>query len=201
MLLQLFLSFNNIKSINMSSSLYMFDNIGRIGNDANDQSQKNLFNMRYTNYMLPDYYNSQSNNDTVYFATSQPNININGIAFGKGINSSVVDNESFLFLKSEEEHSLEKLQLNQRPFASVPYLGRGSCDPLIESQLQQGEIVKHQKSVSTIMDKSFQNYTMYPLDQQMEEYAMNPSFKVEESALDGWVRGGANTRNYGTSKK
>ena len=37
---------------------------------------------------------------------------------------------------------------------TVPYLGRGSCDPTIESQLLQGETVRGKKSVSTVMELS-----------------------------------------------
>jgi hypothetical protein len=83
----------------------------------------------------------------------------------------------------------------ERPFLTVPYLGRGSNDPVLESQLQQGEIVSDKKSVSTIMDKSFANYSLYPLDSKMEEKVQNPKYSVEEAALNGWVRGGMATRD------
>ena len=82
----------------------------------------------------------------------------------------------------------------QRPFATVPYLGRGSCDPAMESQLQHGEVVAGKKSVSTIMDKSFSQYQLYPTDAKMEERVNDASHTVEEAALDGWVRGGMASR-------
>jgi hypothetical protein len=115
---------------------------------------------------------------------------------GTGIASSVIDVNSMLTLKTEQERPLEKLMLYPRPFLTVPYLGRGSCDPTLESQLQQGEIVSDKKSVSTIMEKSFSNYSMYPTDTHMEERVKNPAFVVQEAALDGWVRGGQSTRNF-----
>jgi len=165
----------------------MFDNMGRIHNDSTDQSQKNVFNTRFANYMLSDYFSTQSNHESVNFATNQPNIMMSGTALGHGINGSVVDTESLLKMKGDNERPLEKLQLVQRPFLTVPYLGRGSCDPTLESQLIQGELVRDHKSVTTVMDKSFQPYTFYPTDSNMEEH-------VQNFALNDW-RMGIDTRN------
>jgi hypothetical protein len=90
---------------------------------------------------------------------------------------------------------LEKLDIYSRPFATVPYLGRGSCNPDVESQLLQGETVSDRKSVATIMNQSFMPYTMYPSDDYMTEHVRDPTFTVEEAALAGWVRGGSDSRN------
>ena len=105
-----------------------------------------------------------------------------------------IDNESNLIIKAEQQRPFEKLQLFQRPFSTVPYLGRGSVDPNLESQLRLGEAVTDRKSTSTIMDKSFNEYSLQPTDDKMENYVSDPSNTVEEAALDGWVRGGMTTR-------
>jgi hypothetical protein len=55
-------------------------------------------------------------------------------------------------------------------------------------------MVSDKKSVSTIMDKSFSNYALYPTDKKMEDRVTNAANNVEEAALDGWVRGGMTTR-------
>jgi hypothetical protein len=99
-----------------------------------------------------------------------------------------------LLLNSENERPLEKLQLMQRPFVTVPYLGRGSCDPSLESQLLQGEIVSEKKSASTLSEKSLSGYTIYPSDDNMVQRVQNPKNTIEEAALNGWVRGGAASR-------
>ena len=130
----------------------------------------------------------------VNFATNQPAVMFSGIARGTGLIGSAVEAESILKLKTEQDHAVEKLQLFQRPFATVPYLGRGSCDPTIESQLLLGEMVSDKKSASTIMDKSFAKYALYPTDKKMEDRVTNAANNVEEAALDGWVRGGMTTR-------
>jgi len=176
----------------MSSSSYTFNNMGRIGLDATDLTQRNMHNTRFSNYMLSEFFSDKTTNSQVKFATQQPTMMVSGT----GIASSVIDVNSMLTLKSEQERPLEKLMLHPRPFLTVPYLGRGSCDPTLESQLQQGEIVSDKKSVSTIMEQSFSNYVMYPTDTNMEERVKNPAFTVEEAALNGWVRGGQSSRNF-----
>ena len=181
-----------------STSSYFFNNAGRIGADVTDQSQRNVYNTRFTNYTLSDYFSDKTTDSHIQFATKQPAVMFSGTTHGSGLHSSVVDDESLLHLKVEQDHAVEKLQLFQRPFLTVPYLGRGSCDPALESQLLQGEMISDKKSASTIMDKSFSQYALYPTDKKMEERVNNAAHTVEEAALDGWVRGGMSTREMST---
>jgi hypothetical protein len=174
--------------------------MGRIGTDITDQTQQNLFNSRSTDYMLSNYFSEIKSDNHVNFATSQPTMNFAGIARGNGLNGDIIDYESYLTLKVSQDRHYEKLQLIERPFLTIPYLGRGSRDPALESQLQQGEIVSDKKSVSTIMDKSFADYALYPTDNNMNERVQNPAFTVEEAALDGWIRGGKATREMSSDE-
>jgi hypothetical protein len=149
---------------------------------------------------LSNYFSDKSSNNHVNFATKQPAVMFSGITHGSGLISSAIDAESILKLKTEQDHAVEKLQLFQRPFLTVPFLGRGSCDPALESQLLLGEMVSDKKSASTIMDKSFAQYALYPTDKKMEERVNNAANTVEEAALDGWVRGGMTTREMSTDE-
>jgi hypothetical protein len=176
-------------------SSYMFNNGDRLNNDVTDQSQRTLYNTRFANYTLSSYFSDKISDSHVDFAVVNPTMNYAGTAHGQGLGGSVVDADSLLLIKTEQERPFEKLQLMERPFLTVPYLGRGSTDPVLESQLLQGEIVSDKKSVSTIMDKSFASYSLYPLDSKMEEHVKDPAYKVEEAALNGWVRGGMATRD------
>lgn len=175
-------------------SSYTFNNMGRIGNDVTDQTQRNVYNTRFANHTLSNFFSQNVSDGHIQFATNQPTLMVSGTVLGAGVNSAVVDDESKLNLKKVDERHFEKLQLFERPFLTVPYLGKGSCDPMLESQLQQGELVSDKKSVSTIMEKSFASYALYPTDSKMEERVKNPAYTVEEAALNGWVRGGASTR-------
>lgn len=179
-------------------SNFMFNNLGRIDSDSTDKSQHNLQNIRFANYQLSSYFSETLSNSHIQFATSQLGIMVDGSIGAAGFSPAIVDTDSSLIINKEQERSLDKLVLSQRPFLTVPYLGRGSCDPSLESKLQQGEIVSDKKSVSTIMNKSFMGYTLYPTDDNMTNHVNNPSFTVEEAALDGWVRGGSSTRDIYT---
>jgi hypothetical protein len=180
----------------MSLSSYSFEKMGRIGLDATDSSQRNLANTRFANYMLSDYSSSNLFNSHIDFATQQPNVMFSSHAHGNGLNGSVVDIDSYLVLGgAASQRPLEKLQLMQRPFLTVPYLGRGSCNPTLESQLLQGEIVHDKKSVNTVMEKSFSDYTTYVNHQDMSTRTSDARYTVEEAAMDGWVRGGVASRD------
>ena len=58
-----------------------------------------------------------------------------------------------------------------------------------------GENTHGLKSSSTIMDKSFIDYALYPTDAYMEKVVKDTKYTVEESALSGWVRGGIASRD------
>jgi hypothetical protein len=61
-------------------------------------------------------------------------------------------------------------------------------------------MITDKKSTSTIMDKSFSQYALYPTDKKMEDRVNNAANYVEEAALDGWVRGGMSTREMSTDE-
>jgi len=176
------------------TSNYTFNNLGRLDADPTDKSQNTLQNTRFANYTLSNFFSDSVSDSHISFATAQKAVMMNSVGGGAGISGSVIDEDSRLLIKTQEERPLEKLQLMQRPYLSIPYLGRGSCDPVLESQLQQGEVVADKKSVSTVMEKSFMGYSLYPTDSHMQEHVANPAFTVEEAAMTGWVRGGVSTR-------
>jgi len=173
--------------------LHKFHHTDRIGTDHTDLTQQNISNTKFANHNLTNFFSSKLSDDHVQFAIPQPSLNFSGAAHGNGLNGNNTADESDLLLKVGQR-PFEKLQLFQRPFTTVPYLGRGSVDPGLESQLQQGEPIHEKKSVSTIMEKSFNDYSLFVLDDEAKSKATDASLKVEEAALDGWVRGGMTTR-------
>ena len=175
-----------------NTSSYLFNSMGRIGIDLTDQTAQNLYNTRFGNYMVANYFSDSTTGQQVHFATQQPNVMMNAKS---GVASGAIDQYSFLLTSTESERPLEKLSLNSRPFITVPYLGRGSGDPTLESQLLQGETVSDKKSVATVSEMSYMNYATYPMMDDLKSRIGNPAYSVEESALDGWVRGGASARD------
>jgi hypothetical protein len=175
-------------------SEFSFFNMARIGADEIDNTQRNLANTRFSGYMLSNYFAEPSVGTHVDFATQLPTVAFSNRS-GAGLSGYVVDVDSQLTIKRENARSLEKLSLHQRPFLTVPYLGRGSCDPTLEAQIMQGENSRDKKSVSTIMTKNFMEHTMFPMDDKMNERLGDGT--IQEAALDGWVRGGMLTREMG----
>jgi hypothetical protein len=170
---------------------YYFNNLGHMDADPIDSTQRSIQNSKIMDYSISNYLSNTTTDSHVNFAISQPTMTFSGTATGRGLNGDIVDIDSQLTIKTTEERPLDKVQLFQRAYLSVPYLGRGSCDPTLELKLLQGQNVSDMKSVSTIMDKSFMGYTMYPTDSEMDKRMKNTT---EESALSGWVHGGQNTR-------
>ena len=175
---------------------YTFNRTDRIGLDVTDNTQRNMQNTRYSNYYTTNNFSESSiSSNTIQFGAAYPTMVMHNTIWGNGLNGEVVDNDSQLLIRTIQERPLEKLDIYSRPFATVPYLGRGSCNPDVESQLLQGETVSDRKSVATVMNQSFLPYTMYPTDDYMTEHVRDPTFTVEEAALAGWVRGGSDSRN------
>ena len=180
-----------------SESNYSFYNMARIQNDDTTKSQDTLQNDRFSSYNTTNYFSQNPTDSQIQFATQQPAVVPTGVT-GVGISGDKVQNESELLISNENERNLGRLNLMQRPFLTVPYLGRGSVDPVLELQIKEGEPMGgEKKSVSTVMSQSFMGYTLYPTDNNMEERVSNSKHTVEESAMDGWVRGGADTRYAG----
>jgi hypothetical protein len=177
-----------------STSDFFFNNLGRIGSDTTDNTQRNISNSKYSSYILEDLYGNNLSDNHVNFATSAPTINFRGSGGGAGIPSTVIENDSELVIKGNQERNLERLQLLQRPYITVPYLGRGSVNPDVESILLQGEQVHDVKSTSTIMDKSFIDYSTTPLMGDVQARVTNPVYSIEEVASQDWVRGGVASR-------
>jgi len=185
-----------MSNLNNTSS-YLFNSMGRIGIDITDQTAQNIYNTRFGNYSVANYFSDSTTGQQIFFATQQPNVMMNAKS---GVASGAIDQYSFLLTNTDSERPLEKLSLNERLFRTVPYLGRGSGDPTLESQLLQGETVSDKKSVATVSEMSYMNYSTYPMMDDLKSRIGNPAYSVEEAALDGWTRGGASARDVEFTK-
>ena len=94
-----------------SLSPYSFHKSDRIGSDSTDQTQTNISNTQYSNYTLANHFSKNLSNEHVNFAVKQPTMTFNGLTHGNGLGASIVDDESALLLKTEQQRALEKLQL------------------------------------------------------------------------------------------
>ena len=96
---------------------------------------------------------------------------------------------------SIQTHPRCRVSLFQRPFATVPFLGRGSVDPILEAQIMQGELLTNKRSVNKLSEKSDIKYQITPLIPSVKDRVTNPVYSVEGVASAGWVRGGIPSRD------
>jgi hypothetical protein len=171
---------------------YTFDNLSRIGLDQCNISQTDIQNVASCNYLTQNYFASDCTMKNVReLATTQPGIMYNG-GFNSGAGGCNIDTSSMLQIGTIQTHPRCRIDLFQRPFATVPFLGRGSVNPVMEAQIQQGEQLVNKRSVNNLSEKSYIKYHQTPLLPAVKE-RMNTS-KIETDASEGWIRGGVPSR-------
>ena len=176
------------------TSNYTFNDLTRLGDDYCTIDQGSIQNINTCNYLLQNYFTKDcSMKDTKALATSQPCINYKG-SYGLGAGGCNVDDSSKLLIGGLNTHPRCRIDLFQRPFATVPYLGRGSVDSTIESQMIQGDSITNRRSVTHLTEKSFLKYNQTPLIPEVKNSIQNPQYLVEGVASKGWIRGGVPSR-------
>lgn len=185
----------------MSNSYsYTFDKMTRIGLDNSCVDQGTVQNSQSANYMLQNYFLKDcSMKKPIDLATSQPGIFYNG-GYNVGAGGCNINDSSNLQIGTIQTHPKCRISLFQRPFSTVPYLGRGSVNPVVESQIQQGETNINKKSVSKLSEASYIKYYQTPLLKSVHDKITNPANSVEGVASEGWVRGGIPSRELTRDK-
>jgi len=173
---------------------YTFNNLSRLGDDNCCIDQNSIQNVSSCNYLLQNFWAQDcSMNSAKRLATSQPCINYSG-GFGLGAGGCNVDDSSKLLIGTVQTHPRSRIDLFGRPFATVPFLGRGSVDPILEAQIQQGESITNKRSVTRLTEKSHLGYHTTPLISEVKQNIQNPSLMIEGMASEGWIRGGLPSR-------
>jgi hypothetical protein len=165
----------------------------RIGEDDCGLTQDVLLNNHHANYMLQNYYSTDSAmRRPIEFATSQVNVNFTA-AGGGGKNcalggGNIQESNDLLFGAQTQPRS--RIALLQRQFASVPYLGKGKFDCDLETRLRLSEsTIANRKSVNAASEVSYIGLSNYPLIEPIQRTITNPEYLVES-----WTRGGEDSR-------
>jgi len=175
-------------------SSYTFNNMSRIGLDQCYQSQTEIQNVLANNYTTQNYFASDCTmKNPIELATSQPGINYNG-SYNVAAGGCNIMDSSKLLIGTIQTHPKSHIDLFQRPFSTVPYLGRGSVNPIVESQIMQGEQLTNKRSINTLSEKSYIKYHQTPLLPAIQQNLNNSATKIESDASDGWIRGGVPSR-------
>ena len=173
---------------------YMFNNMARIGNDNCDLSQRNLQSTKKADYLLTNFgTNDCLMKNSIDVALSQPNINYSGTK-QMALYGCNVDTNSNLLLGSVQTNPKCRIDLQERPYLTVPYLGRGAGNPVLESQLTQGEQYSCRKSIDPSSEKSYIPLSHPDLIPSLASTVNNPANLVEGVAAEGWIRGGVPSR-------
>jgi hypothetical protein len=177
---------------------YNFYQTTRLGDDRTDFSQQTLQNAEYANYMLDGFRPACPLSNAIEFATSQPNINFTG-SYSTSIGGSNIGESSKLLINDLTRNKC-RISLTQRPYSTVPYLGRGKCDPLLESQIQQGDFANNKKSINPSSEVSYLQYSQTPMLPTLQATISNPANLIENNAAEGWIRGGLPSRELARDK-
>tara|TARA_B100000963_G_scaffold320678_1_gene303391 strand:- start:435 stop:1004 length:570 start_codon:yes stop_codon:yes gene_type:complete len=171
---------------------YTFDSLSRIGDDVCGVSEREMQNENFSSYSVQSYFAKNCGMaSSINFATSQPNIFYKG-SHQCGLGGCNIDTSSKLLIGSIQTNPKCRISLQERPFLTVPFLGRGPSMPVKESQLLQGEYNGDKKSCKTIMEKSIRpNQDLVPA---LKASIQNPANLCEGIAADGWIRGGLPSR-------
>lgn len=173
---------------------YTFHNLSRIGLDDCNLSQTDIQNIASCNYSTQNYFASDcSMRKPIDLAVSQPGIMYNG-GYMVGAGGCNIDQSSRLQIGTIQTHPPCRIDLFHRPFATVPYLGRGSVNPVMEAQLMQGEQIVNKRSTNNLGEKSYIKYHQTPLLPEIQKRMNNPANQIESVASDGWIRGGIPSR-------
>jgi hypothetical protein len=173
---------------------YTFNNLSRLGLDSCCIDQNTIQDVAACNYMTQNYFASDcSMKQPIELATQQPGVMYNG-GRNVGAGGCNINDSSQLQIGSINCNPKCRIDLFHRPFATVPYLGRGSVNPVMEAQIQQGEQIVNKRSVNTLSEKSYIKYHQTPLLPAVQERINNPANQIENVASDGWVRGGVPSR-------
>jgi hypothetical protein len=174
---------------------YTFDSLTRLGDDSCYVSERTKQNSQFGSYNTTNFFSQNCGlKKPLDFATSMPNVFVNGGFGNSGAGGCNINSDSKLKIGTIQTNPKCRISLLTRPFLSVPYLGRGPSNPILESQIQQGDFITNKKSCNTTTEQSHIDYRHYPLIPSLQASVTNPSNLVEGVAAEGWIKGGLPTR-------
>jgi hypothetical protein len=169
---------------------FTFNQLSRIGQDESVYTQENIMNTSIANYTTYNPYSNQCLGG-LDFAVKQPNVFVNKSTYQLGpLGCNVRDNS--ILKKSILTNPNEKLTLHERPYKTVPYLGKGNVDVYNENKLRLGDTFKERKSVSQFNEQCFNDLDNYPLNEELKEKLYKSKIETDVDPL--WMRGGTDTR-------
>lgn len=143
------------------------------------------------NYRVSNHFDCECEMpQTVKNATNLPMVYFKN---GHDVGSCVIDDSSKIRIGLTKKYPRCPQQLFERPYLTVPFMGRGPGDMDLESQLVPGEATGSRKQCNTLSGVTIP-HQFTPLIDHLEHNVQNPYHIVEEVADENWVRGGSASR-------
>ena len=115
---------------------------------------------------------------------------------GFGFNNRVIDDDSRLRTDQTQEGRFRApLHRQGRPFATVPYMGRGRGQPDIESGLIYSDWARIERPCGTVTETFFSNQ-FTPLVPHLSFHIQNSANLIPEDAASGFMSSGVPTRQF-----
>ena len=92
-----------------------------------------------------------------------------------------------------------KINLQERSYKTVLFRS-WKVDVGLENSLRFGETLREKKSKVQIGEKTQCDVKKYPMQKEIKDTVCNPSNLIEESAVNGWMRGGLPSREMYKNK-
>lgn len=143
------------------------------------------------NYNLSNHYHCEKDiPKVVEIATNIPQVFFKN---GHGIDNRNVDESTDLRWGKARSNPRCRDQLHERPYKSVPYMGRGGGNSYLETQILPGEPTREKRQCNTLSGVTIDNY-FTPMIDHLKENIQSPSRIIPEEVHKGWIRGGAPSR-------
>ena len=183
-----------------STHSFNFDNLSRLGDDVCGISARDTQNNKIGSYLTQNHFEKDCGlKSQINFATQQPNVFLSSGGYGVA-DSCNIEDDSDLRIGGTQTNPKCRITLQQRQFLTVPFLGKGPSNPVLEARLAQGESSINRKSVNPLSEQSYKPYSDYPLLPTIQATVQNPANLVEGVAAEGWIRGGIPSRELARDK-
>jgi len=166
----------------------------RIRDDPCDQTVRNTERMGpgayQTTFLVPPA--------PMTMATAYQQPTVPPPAAGYGWSAQGVDIDSVLrnhAIQTNSPHCPIRGRTQARPFATVPYMGRGKGEAMLETKLQHAPIMRQGKYCGTVSETFFEGQ-FTPLIPYVAANVQNPVHYIPEVAAKGWVHGGVPSRQW-----
>lgn len=156
------------------------------------ENERNIQSVQASDYMVSNFRHCNDIGSVLEGSTQNRGLLVQD---GYDVSGHVIDNHSQVRYGAVESRPKPCQQLFTRPYATVPYMGRGSGNSEIESVLKSGKQTHHQGHVSLEKNQiRTYNNTITPLVPNLKMQVQNPVNLIPYDNDPAWVRGGAPTR-------